>query len=442
MKQDLSFFHHNIPGGIIPESAARFTERIKDIASHKSGAYVSPEHSLRLPIDPGVRLEVMHQVERSWNTQLRYVIVVGIGGSNLGTKAIYDALRGTPMLTDDHPILIFIETVSISTLAEVQRLLDQKIHYPEEILVNLISKSGETTESMANFELIYAMLEKRFFKSPQQGKHTSLHSRIVVTTNHASSLWLRADKEGIACLAIPKEVGGRFSVFSPVGLFPLALVGIDIGQLCDGATDFLHSCLHKDNYALRFAESVYRAEKNGQTILNFFFFTPELESLGKWTRQLYGESLGKERDRSGKRIHSGITPIVSIGSTDLHSMAQLYLGGPRDKLTLFVHIEEHSRVSVPKEGLFLDLVSVLKGKSPERIMKAIYDGTIAAYNGHKLPFGEVLLPALSPYALGMFLEWQMLAVMYLGEMWHINTFDQPNVEDYKKVTRQILESSR
>ena len=123
-------------------------------------------------------------------------------------------------------------------------------------------------------------------------------------------------------------------------------------------------------------------------------------------------------------------------------MAQLYFGGPRDKMTLFVYAHERSRLKVPHDALFLSLAPALAGRSPESIMQAIYDGTKSAYHSHKLPFGEVLLPALSAYALGMYLQWQMQTVMYLGEMWYINTFDQPNVEDYKKVTREILENKK
>ncbi len=384
-------------------------------------------------------LEVLNQVERSWNTQLSYVVVIGIGGSNLGAKAVYDALRGNPSGEKGSPSLLFFDTVSASPLSVFEELLHTKIQYPEEIVVNLISKSGGTTESIANFEIIYAMLVKRFSGTEGEAR---VRSRVVLTTDHDSKLWKLGEKEEIALLSLPKNIGGRFSVFSAVGLFPLALVGVDINALLAGAKDVIDSFLTKENHALRFAEGVYRSEKYGASILNFFFFNPELESLGKWARQLYGESLGKQYDKRGKEVHAGITPIVSIGSTDLHSMAQLYLGGPRDKITLFVYVPERSHVKVPKHGLFLGLVPSVAGKSPEAIMQAIYSGTVAAYHTHRLPYCEAFLPAISPYALGMFLQWHMLAVMYLGEMWHLNTFDQPNVEDYKRVTKQLLEDGR
>ncbi len=433
-KQELHIHHKHIPKGTVPEGAKRLAEEIKAIAAQKTGAYKTPEHSLRLPLDPSIMLEVRHHAERYFSTQLRYVVVVGIGGSNLGTQAIYDALRtGDYVAALGHPKIIFADTLSTTFLRDTAEIFQTEISYPEEILINLISKSGSTTESIANFELIYAMLVRRF---------PSIISRIVVTTDHGSKLWIAAEKKGMGLLPIPKEVGGRFSVFSAVGLFPLTVSGIDTMQLIEGARDVLVSSTQKDNPALRLAESIYLAHRSGASILNFFFFNPVLESLGKWARQLYAESLGKEQDRGGRVIRAGITPIVSIGSTDLHSMAQLYFGGPRDKMTLFLHITERSTLRIPEKGLFTDLAPALKNKSPDAIMKAIYDGTIAAYDTHKFPYGEILLPAISPYALGMFLELHMMTVMYLGEMLHVNTFDQPNVEDYKKVTKHLLENQK
>ncbi len=433
-KQHLNFTHSNIPSSVVPSRITLYTEHLKEVLGEHDTNYKTHEHALRLPLDKHMLSDVTHMVQRYWNTQLRYIIVVGIGGSNLGAKAVYDAIRGTQDgMSDGYPKLIFLDTVSSRLLTDIERMLEVEVSYPDEILVNLISKSGNTTESIANFEILYEYLAHRF---------PSIASRIVVTTDHNSKLWQLAEKNKISLLAIPKEVGGRFSVFSPVGLFPLALTGIDIEAFIEGGKDCLSLCFEKENHALRFAEAVYRAGRHGATIINFFFFDPEFESLGKWMRQLYGESLGKEKDKSGKVVRTGITPIVSIGSIDLHSMAQLYLGGPKDKFTLFVHAAHSSHFKVSSSGLFAELVPGIAEKSPESIMKAIYEGTKAAYHSHKLPYGEVILPSISPYTLGMLLQWQMLAMVYLGELMHVNIFDQPNVEDYKKVTREILGSSK
>lgn len=431
MKQSLSYSYHNITGRThVPERIAGYTELLASITQKKSGAYESHEHSLRLPLDAAMLSDVKKNVERYFTTGLRYVIVIGIGGSNLGTQAIYDALRRErDGVHNGYPQLIFLDTVSTKLFLDIERVLELDVSYPEEIVVNLISKSGGTTESIANFELLYGYLAKRF---------PNIRERIIVTTDHGSALWKAAEKENIGLLPIPKLVGGRFSVFTPVGLLPLAFVGIDIQELLLGAKDFLVNNFTNENHALRLAETIFKAHHEGATMVNFFFFNPELESVGKWARQLYAESLGKEHDKSGKKVNTGVTPIVSVGSTDLHSVGQLYFGGPDDKFTLLTYIKSPSRLLIPREGLFTSLVPGIGGKSPDDIMQAIYGGTAIAYNNHKLPYGEVTLPDISPYSLGMFLEWQMTAVMYLAELFHVDAFDQPNVEDYKKVMRDIL----
>lgn len=435
MKQGLRFTYQNITAKThIPERVAAYTETLKEISEKKSGSYDSHEHSIRLPIDSAMVSDVQKTIERYFTTALRYVVVIGIGGSNLGTQAIYDALRRErDGVHNAFPQLIFLDTVSTKLFQDIERVLELDITFPEEIVINLISKSGGTTESIANFELLYGYLVKRF---------PNIKERIVVTTDNGSPLWKKAEKEGMGLLQIPALVGGRYSVFTPVGLFPLAMVGIDIQELLLGAKNYLHTNFNEENYSLRLAETIFKAMHDGATICNFFFFNPELESMGKWARQLYAESLGKEVNKSGKVVHAGITPIVSVGSTDLHSVAQLYFGGPKDKFTLLTHVKTPSKLVIANDGLFTELVPGIRGRTPDEIMQAVYGGVTNAYNSHKLPYGEVMLPDVSPYSLGMFMEWQMIAVMYLAELMHVDAFDQPNVEDYKKVMRDILNTQQ
>lgn len=431
MKQHTHLTLEHVPATpSIGTSIDLLTERLRAITRVTTGIYETHEHSLRLPFDTAMRGEVAHCAQRYWTNQLRFVLVIGIGGSNLGAKAVYEALSAPFGFAEGKPRMLFADTVSPRLLTDLERLLLREVAYPEEIVINLISKSGATTESIVNAEILLAMLAERF---------PGILARVVVTTDQNSPLWKIAEKEGLGVLSIPKEVGGRFSVFSPVGLFPLALAGVDVDELCAGGRDALHAALDEENAPLRLSTALFRTMRSGASILNFFFFNPEMESMGKWARQLYGESLGKEKDKTGKTIHAGITPIVSIGSTDLHSMAQLYLGGPRDKFTLFTYIPERTHRRVPKKGVFLPLVAGIAGRSPEEVMNAIYQGVRSAYASHRLPFGELTFSAVSPYALGQFFEFHMLTVIYLGELLHVNTFDQPNVEDYKRVTRSILE---
>jgi len=179
--------------------------------------------------------------------------------------------------------------------------------------------------------------------------------------------------------------------------------------------------------------------EHGFTINDNFFFHPELESVGKWYRQLMGESVGKEQSLTGEVVHAGITPTVSLGSTDLHSVGQLYLGGPKDKLTTFVSSKQTASLSVPDERVFPNLVPMITGRSAADIMAAILQGVKIAYQKADLPFMEVVLDSLDEESIGAYLQFKMLEMMYLGQLLSVNSFDQPNVESYKVETKQILE---
>lgn len=396
------------------------------------GEYVIPESSLFLPTDEQILKDVEQLAKKYVSEKTRFIIVIGIGGSNLGAKAVYDALRGMYDLALPHtPKLLFLDALSANALDAVFAMTAD-LKSADELLVNIVSKSGNTTESVANFSLLHASLTERF---------PDIASRIVVTTDKDSALWKTGTNHGFGLLAIPAPVGGRFSVFSAVGLFPLFAAGFDVRAFQEGGKEMLDRVISEDrevNWAMRSAEELFVAMQTGSSMLNLFYFHPELESLGKWERQLVAESLGKEKDRSGEVIHTGITPIVSIASADLHSMAQLYFGGPRDKFTMLIHAHEGKSVTIPKEGPLSGLVSGLSGKSTTDVGDAIFQGVKAAYVANALPSAEVEFSEISAHVLGAYMEWRMATVIYLATLLKVNAFDQPNVEDYKKVTREIL----
>jgi glucose-6-phosphate isomerase len=390
-----------------------------------------PESSLRLPSDRDALATVTQLAGKLAGPKLKYNVVVGIGGSNLGTRAVYDALFGYADLLrpDRFPKLIFAETTDPEWLNATTELLNS-LESGDEIIVTVVSKSGGTTETIANFEIIAESLK------PKLGDITS---RIVAITDHNSKLEQAAVSAGIACLNIPDMVGGRFSVLSPVGLFPLATAGVDIAQLLEGARSMRDACLGGDNPAAASAAVLSLQRERGLRINDNFFFHAELESLGKWYRQLMGESVGKERSIQGKVVHAGITPTVSLGSTDLHSVGQLYLGGPKDKLTTFVSSAKSAHAIVPSERVFPNLVPMVTGKSAAQIMSAILEGTKIAYHEASLPFVEIVLDAIDEHSLGEFLQFKMLEMMYLAHLMNVNAFDQPSVESYKIETKRLLE---
>lgn len=410
-----------------------YTEHLKEVL--KDNSYLLDEASLYLPFDTAFYEDSTKLASKFKNEKLKYVFVVGIGGSNLGTQAIYNSIFGSLDYLNAEvrlPKLVFIETTSSKFIQSVFSIIENQLHSKDEFILNIISKSGGTTETIALAEILIRKLQERF---------VTINDRIVVTTDSNSKLEQIAQSNEYSILTLPSKVGGRYSVFSNVGLFPLSLAGLDVERLLEGAKVALVDLVNtqETNPSLRSAVVRYLYKLEGKVINNQFFFNPELEYCGKWYRQLMGESIGKENDINGNKVNEGIAPIVSIGSTDLHSMVQLYIGGPRNILTYFIYSPNTDINQKLPTDLELDgLVSSIENKTTVELMNAILDGTKAAYKKNNLPYIEVDIPLIDEYTLGMFLQYQMLEMMYLARLLNVNAFDQPNVEDYKIETKRIL----
>jgi glucose-6-phosphate isomerase len=398
----------------------------------RSGRYDVAESSLCLSSDAELSKRISSILRDVGVRHLRLIVVIGIGGSNLGTKAVYEGLRGLSGGKSKLPRMLFADTCETSELLgiadQVSALASSK-----EVLIVMISKSGSTTETAINTDVIVSKLHKRF---------SDIQDRLVVITDEGSPLMEAAQQKGIRVCSMPASVGGRFSVFSAVGLLPLQAAGVDTAELCRGAWEMREQCLaisFKKNPAMQSAWYIFEQAKRGKAIINTFVFHPQLESLGKWYRQLAGESLGKETVRGKKRIN--ILPVVSVGSTDLHSVGQRYLGGARDISTMFVWASAPPLFTPSSQRrLWLETPSTaaLAGVSPQQVMTAIREGVMIAYQKNHLPFVGVDLEEISAYSLGAFLQWKMCEVMFLGKLCDVNTFDQPDVERYKKETRKLL----
>ncbi|MGD8374377.1 MAG: hypothetical protein PVI21_05995 [Candidatus Woesebacteria bacterium] len=399
------------------------------------GGYSQSEASINLPVDARLLVEVQQLAVKKVTPRLKYHIVVGIGGSNLGAKAIYDALLGYDDVIESvqYPKLIFVETVDADFLQAIVKMIG-KLELPDQVLVSVISKSGGTTETIANFEIVTHALTGRFGEQSLQ--------RVVVITDDDSELWRAAQQKNIDRLSIPRYVGGRYSVFSAAGLFPLETVGIDTVELLQGALEMRDKCLADGEHCVAMTSACllnyYRLQS--KSINDNFIFSPRLESVGKWYRQLIAESIGKQKDLSDQDVYVGITPIVSIGSTDLHSVGQLYLGGPKDKFTTFVSVDDETHLDVPAERLLPQITPMINQKSAQEIMHAILDGTMAAYQKANLPYVHVALDEINAHDLGAYLQFKMIEVMYLAQLMNVNAFDQPNVDLYKIETKNILEN--
>lgn len=414
--------------------AERLGEEVQRMKEASSSDYGDDRASINLPFDREMLSSVVSLVEEKSRLKPGYLVVAGIGGSSLGTIAVQEAVLGRFFNQLDPEVkTLYADTVDSDLMDSIIRLIEPALKEGGNVVLNCVSKSGRTTETVANFQVLVDLLKK--YK-------TDYEKYVVVTTDKDSALWNLASEKGFSLLEIPKKVGGRFSVFSPAGLFPLGLLGVDLEALMEGAALMRDRCLQVDiweNPAALSAALMFLHYRRGRNICDLFLFSPDLESVGKWYRQLLAESLGKEYDRKGVKVFEGITPLISIGSTDLHSMAQLYLGGPQDKFTCFVGVKENrSDVKAPALPEYSWLVEGIQGRPLGEIMAAILEGVKASFRKGERPFIEVILPDKSPSSIGQFLQFKMLEVVYLGFLLNVNPFDQPNVEDYKVETRKIL----
>lgn len=352
------------------------------------------------------------------------IIVVGIGGSSLGAMAIISALN------KNSPADFYCaDTVDTDHLALIQEKMQQAQNAQRPIFILIISKSGTTLETLANGQVLLSILQKY--------KPENWHKYCIFITDKHSPLWNIGLKLNSPTVEIPADVGGRFSVFSAAGLIPCHMMGIDTTQLIQGAQDMTSICQQpvEKNPAALTALALYTNYFNGFTIHDTFIFSVLLEKYGAWYRQLLAESIGKKHDTNGKLVHYGLTPTTSLGTSDLHSVGQLNIAGPKNKYTTFITLEKHhTEIEIPK-GV---LAPHLAHHKLSALMRACAQGTMDVYQQEELPFNSVHLAKLNAYSLGSLMQHNMLMIVLLGRLFAINTFDQPEVEQYKIRARKAL----
>jgi len=423
-----------IPESRIFETAERIIPEIEKARSLLSTGYDDNFSFINLPDDKKHLNIIKELVREKLALDPRLLVVVGIGGSNLGTIAVQEAILGRLYNLSDPGIrVLYADTTDPYLIRDIVGIMKTTLENEGNVLLNVISKSGTTTETIANFRILAGMLRK--YKRRYE-------EYIIATSDKGSKLWSLAVREGFTTLEIPAKIVGRYSVFSSVGLFPLGILGVKIESLLEGARKMRDLCLTMDlnkNPAAVIASIQYNHYIEGKNISTLFFFSSDLESLGKWCRQLIAESLGKEFNRSGERVNVGMTPTVSIGSTDLHSIAQLYLGGPYDKLVTFISVEDSApRLQIPKDNEFSYLIPEINGRRLDEILNAILEGAKEAFRKGKRPFIDISLPDKTESSIGQFMHLKMIETVYLGRLLNVNPFDQSDVEKYKKETRRIL----
>ena len=436
--KELAFLAHNshVSQSQLKELEPHAQTEIRKAQEELKKRDATPYAFLYLPEDTAVLEHIETTAYKVRLLQPSMIILIGIGGSNLGAVALFEALQGI-FYNDLNPSSRFYcaDTSDNDKNRQLLTLVEQELKKGNTIIVIVVTKSGKTTETLVNGALYIALL-KRYY--PQD-----YYKFLVIITDKDSALAITAKKYEYTLLEVPHSVGGRYSVFSAVGLFPLALYNIDCRALLAGALAMRKRCLQEaiqENYAALSALNIFFQYKAGKNIHDTFLFMPQLMQLGAWYKQLVAESLGKSHTLFGHHVTTGITPTVSLGTTDLHSLVQLYLAGPADKMTTFIsYSHELPDLVVPYNEL-IEPLPFLVGKSLAAVTSAIYQGVKKAYGLQERPFLELLLPEISPYVLGQFLMMKMCEVVYIGGLLNINPFDQPAVELYKEETRRVLDT--
>lgn len=350
------------------------------------------------------------------------VVCVGIGGSYLGAKAVLEAL-GNSMGVNNGPEILFAgQNIGEDYLHELQEYLKNK-----NFGIIVISKSGTTTEPAIAFRLLKAQLEA------QAGREAASKLIVAITDAKRGALRSLATTEGYKTYVIDDNVGGRFSVLSPVGLLPIAVAGHDIKVLMNGAREFEKATLKgEDNNALLYAatrNALYRAGKKIEILVNY---NPKLHFFGEWWKQLYGESEGKD--------HKGIFPAAVDNSTDLHSMGQWIQDGERTIFETVISVErQRHTVVIPKDEENLDGLNFLAGKRVDEVNKMAELGTRIAHVDGGVPNIRIILPALETRYLGQLIYFFEVACGISGYILGVNPFNQPGVEDYKRNMFALLE---
>jgi glucose-6-phosphate isomerase len=388
-------------------------------------------------VDQGATLREIKTFAEGLGQAHDHVLVLGIGGSALGSKALLNALRRPAWNEwddegrDFFPRLTILENVDPGTVKAALTRID-----PRRVLVNVISKSGGTAETMAQYLVVLAWLEDAL--------GAAAYRHFVFTTDPArGALRELAGREGIATLDVPPDVGGRFSVLSPVGLLPAALVGIDVEALLRGAARAVERAESDDllqNPAALYAALHWAADDElGARIHVVMPYSDRLREFAEWYRQLWAESLGKRVDREGRTVHVGPTPVAAVGATDQHSQVQLFMEGPYDKVITFVSVERlDDEVRIPPRPDLPPDLAYLPGHGLGELLQAEYQATATALSRMGRMNCTLRLPDLSAETLGEALMFFQIATGYAGVWYGIDPFDQPGVELGKRLTYAAL----
>ena len=350
------------------------------------------------------------------------LVVCGIGGSYLGAKCAIDALKG--LKSDDKLEIIFMgQTFSPNYVAQVLNYLKGK-----KFAINVISKSGTTTETSISFRLLKELLEK------QVGKEKARKAIYATTDKEKGALKTLCNNEGYATYVLPSDIGGRFSVFTAVGTFPLACAGVDVDALLKGAQEARDDVRNKplmENACYKYAVMRDYMYRNNKPVEMYVTYEPQMSQISEWLKQLFGESEGKE--------HKALFPASATFSTDLHSLGQYIQDGTPLLFETIINVKEPQLdVKIPHDNDDLDGLNYLEGKDLAFVNQKAFEGTLQAHEDGGVPCNVICLNKLDAQSLGYLFYFFMRACAMSAYMLDINPFNQPGVEVYKKNMFHLL----
>ncbi len=359
------------------------------------------------------------------------IVILGIGGSALGAICLKQSLKHLyeDSLETNFPKLHILDNIDPVLLKETEDILEL-----EKTLFLVITKSGGTPETLSQFF---------YFREKVLKENLNLNEHFVFITDPEKGLLREvAKEEKIPTFEIPQNVGGRFSVLTPVGLLPASLIGINIEKLIEGAkkmrTRFLSENF-ENNLAFQLAKLQFELEKKGKTINVLLPYSQKLIKFADWYRQLLAESIGKKSNNKGKEVNVGITPINALGATDQHSQNQLYNEGPNDKLFILIKVNQQGpELKIKNPYPDNPIVDYIKDLSFNKLIHTEMEGTIQSFNQNDRPNITIEINEVNEETIGQLFMLFEGSIAILGELFEINAFDQPGVELSKTLTKQLL----